>query len=89
LIRFDLAGSSLSGCDFGLIERSASRKAAKERPPRFIFAPNPAETVGENICYIRPLATIEPTAIVCGLPVNTQFGYRDIQGLHNMQEFKN
>ena len=31
--------------------------------------------------YIRPLATIEPTAIYCGLPVNTQFGFPQISEL--------
>ena len=31
--------------------------------------------------YVRPLATIEPTAIRYGLPVNTQYGYSDIAGL--------
>ncbi len=34
--------------------------------------------------YVRPLATIEPTAIRCGLPVNTQFGYREIKGLEDL-----
>lgn len=45
--------------------------------PDFIFAPDPAEQFGwkgENHSYVRPLATIEPTAIYAGLPVNTQFG---------------
>ena len=53
--------------------------------PQFIFAPNPAETIGSKdgtqSCYVRPLATIEPTAIQCGLPINAQFGYRDINAL--------
>ena len=31
--------------------------------------------------YIRPLATIEPTAIRLGLPVRTDFRYKDIAGL--------
>ena len=30
--------------------------------------------------------TIEPTAIRCGLPVNTQFGYREIKGLEDELE---
>jgi hypothetical protein len=52
--------------------------------PQFIFAPNPTQKVdGNKYNYVRPLATIEPTAIRCGLPVNTQFGYREIQGLEN------
>jgi hypothetical protein len=51
--------------------------------PQFIFAPNPTEKVdqGKKYNYVRPLATIEPTAIRCGLPVNTQFGFTQIKGL--------
>ena len=56
---------------------------AKYGQPNFIFAPNPSEKLdgmrGYN--YIRPLMTIEPTAIRCGLPVNTKYGYLDIGGL--------
>lgn len=33
--------------------------------------------------YVRPLATIEPTAIELGLPVNTQLGFRDIAALQS------
>lgn len=52
--------------------------------PQFIFAPNPSEKVdGAKYYYIRPLATIEPTAIRCGLPINTEFGYLEIEGLEN------
>ena len=56
--------------------------------PQFVFAPNPAQkadtkTDPTGYYYIRPLATIEPTAIRCGLPVNTQFGFLDIQGLES------
>jgi len=51
--------------------------------PQFIFAPNPAEALGQDICYIRPLATIEPTAILCRLPIDTQFGFKDIQALES------
>jgi hypothetical protein len=52
--------------------------------PQFIFAPNPSEKVdGARYFYIRPIATIEPTAIRCGLPVNTEFGYLEIEGLEN------
>jgi hypothetical protein len=52
-----------------------------------IFAPNPASRVRENsfstrsYSYVRPLATIEPTAIQLGLPVNTQLSFADIAGL--------
>ena len=52
--------------------------------PAAIFAPNPGiqkEDRGTPYNYIRPLATIEPTAIALELPVNTQFGLEDIDGL--------
>lgn len=51
--------------------------------PQFFFAPNPTQKVDskEGYYYVRPLTTIEPTAIRCGLPVNTQFGFREIKGL--------
>lgn len=55
--------------------------------PQFIFAPDPArDLVGGHhgmpySDYVRPLATIEPTAIRCGLPVNTSFGFKEIAGL--------
>lgn len=52
--------------------------------PQFIFAPNPSRMVndkGSDYCYVRPLVTIEPTAIRCGLPVNTEYGYKEIGGL--------
>src|ERR1700722_7647635 len=50
--------------------------------PQFIFAPNPTQKVDGNpgYYYVRPLATIEPTAIRCGLPVNTKYGYEEIKG---------
>ena len=56
--------------------------------PQFVFAPNPTQKVDSrngspDYYYVRPLMTIEPTAIRCGLPVNTQFGYREIKGLEN------
>ena len=57
---------------------------AKYAAPQFVFAPNPAQTISEgggDYAYVRPLATIEPTAIYCGLPVNTQFGFGDITNL--------
>lgn len=52
--------------------------------PDAIFAPNPAalkNDQGRMYSYIRPLATIEPTAIRLGMPVNTQYGFQDISGL--------
>ena len=52
--------------------------------PTAIFAPNPAvkkDDNGVSYDYVRPLATIEPTAITFSLPVNTDIGYEDTQGL--------
>jgi hypothetical protein len=45
--------------------------------PDFIFAPNPSDQksdAGVAYDYVRPLATIEPTAITFSLPVNTNLG---------------
>jgi hypothetical protein len=58
---------------------------AKYGKPQFVFAPNPTQKVDGNggYYYVRPLVTIEPTAIRCGLPVNTQFGYKEIKGLES------
>ena len=51
----------------------------------YIFAPDPEGKVTEGglrqFDYVRPLATIEPTAIRLGLPVQTDFRYKDIAGL--------
>src|SRR5580692_4946703 len=55
--------------------------------PDYIFAPassrmsNIVGGVGYN--YLRPLATIEPTAIELGMPVDTDFAYTDIDGLRS------
>ena len=52
--------------------------------PDFIFAPNPAqlkEDKGAIYSYNRPLATVEPTAITFGMPVDTRFGFKDIEEL--------
>ena len=52
--------------------------------PDAIFAPNPAvqkTDAGKAYDYVWPLATIEPTAIAFGLPVNTGFGLSDTSEL--------
>jgi len=52
--------------------------AAKFGKPDAIYAPNPSmrkRDEGVLYDYIRPLATIEPTAIQFGMPVNTAYGY--------------
>jgi hypothetical protein len=52
-----------------------------------IFSPSPAGQMREgavtrkSYSYVRPLATIEPTAIQLGLPVDTQLSFSDIGGL--------
>jgi hypothetical protein len=54
--------------------------------PEYLFAPNPLPKVNDqagSFYYVRPLATIEPTAIRLGLPVNAQYGYSDITGLQS------
>jgi hypothetical protein len=53
--------------------------------PDYLFAPAATRLTkigggaGDN--YLRPLATIEPTAIELGMPVNADFAYTDIDGL--------
>jgi hypothetical protein len=57
---------------------------AKFGKPDAIYAPNPgvkAKDKGVQYNYLRPLATIEPTAIRLGLPVNTEFGLTEIKPL--------
>jgi len=52
--------------------------------PDAIFAPDPAKEKmdgGVSYAYIRPLATVEPTAIRFGMPVDTRFGYGEIEKL--------
>ncbi len=52
--------------------------------PNVIYAPDPGDQVSDNgqlYSYVRPVATIEPTAILLGLPVNTQLGYQNISAL--------
>jgi hypothetical protein len=54
--------------------------------PEYIFASNPTTKVTDpagSFYYVRPLATIEPTAIRLGLPVNTRYGYSDIAALQS------
>jgi len=52
--------------------------------PSYMYAPNPAVKISDpagSFYYVRPLATIEPTAIRFGLSVNTNYGYTDVAGL--------
>ncbi|MGD0797122.1 MAG: histidine phosphatase family protein [Acidobacteriaceae bacterium] len=53
--------------------------------PDLIYAPNPSVQVTDHSAngysYVRPLATIEPTAIRLGMPVNAQIGFDQIDVL--------
>jgi hypothetical protein len=52
--------------------------------PDAIFVPDPDERINDGegrFDYVRPLATIEPTAISFGLPVNASIGVSDTEGL--------
>ncbi|MDB5325877.1 MAG: hypothetical protein JWM57_1446 [Phycisphaerales bacterium] len=63
---------------------------AKFGKPDYIFAPDPGLTkVHETkeskfyYYYVRPLMTIEPTAIALGMPVQTPFGFAQIDQLNS------
>lgn len=54
--------------------------------PDYIYAPNPSMQVNDGqakptYSYVRPLMTIEPTAIRLGMPVNAQIGFLEIDKL--------
>jgi hypothetical protein len=52
---------------------------AKYGRPAAVFAPDPAKKKddrGTKYDYVRPLATIEPTAIYFGLPVDASIGFK-------------
>jgi hypothetical protein len=54
--------------------------------PDYLFAPDPAQQnsdQGHPYYYIRPLATIEMTAIRLGMPVQTPCGYKEIDKLND------
>ncbi|HVE10997.1 MAG TPA: histidine phosphatase family protein [Paraburkholderia sp.] len=57
---------------------------AKYGRPDAIFAPDPSKQKndrGTKYDYVRPLATIEPTAIYFGLPVNASIGFKNADKL--------
>lgn len=77
------------GTEFGQLSCQGLNRAlalpnvlvGKYGKPDFIFAPDPAKKIekdGVEYSYARALATIEPTAIQLGLPVETRFGYKEI-----------
>lgn len=62
---------------------------AKFGRPAALFAPNPAkqkDDAGKAYDYIRPLATIEPSAIAFGLPVNVDYGFLEVDKLRTALE---
>src|SRR5208282_6311514 len=67
-------GNGLGQLDCRGLNRALALPAVLARlfgTPAAIFAPNPADQItdhGERYDYVRPLATIEPTAISFGLP---------------------
>jgi hypothetical protein len=57
--------------------------------PNAMFAPDPAQSKedhGRPYNYVRPLATIEPAAILFGLPVDASVGFADIGTLRHKLE---
>jgi hypothetical protein len=55
--------------------------------PSYLYAPDPGVKIPDpvgSVHYVRPLATIEPTAIRVGLGVNTSYGYNNIAGLRDI-----
>jgi hypothetical protein len=52
--------------------------------PNVIFAPDPAKSKDDSglpYNYVRPLATIEPTAIAFGMPVDASIGFANLEAL--------
>ena len=66
---------------------------ARYGPAQFVFAPattkkpvlkgTAGNAPGKTYSYVRPLMTIEPTAVRLGLPVETRFAYDEIGGLQS------
>jgi hypothetical protein len=60
---------------------------AKYGKPDYLYAPNPAVKINDpagSFFYVRPLATIEPTAVRTGVSINTGYGYTDIASLQQV-----
>lgn len=55
--------------------------------PAYLYAPNPEGKIPDSTgsyYYVRPLATLEPTAIRAGRSVNTHYAYTDISSLESL-----
>lgn len=61
---------------------------SKYGKPNYIFAPDTHVKVNEDsthsYSYVRPLATIEPTAIQLSMPVETPYGYTDYKAMTSL-----
>ena len=60
---------------------------AKFGKPSWAYAPDPTVKLSESagsFFYVRPLATLEPSAIRAGLSVNTGYGYNNVSGLRSV-----
>lgn len=60
---------------------------AKFGKPDLIIAPDPAQQKmdgGMSYDYVRPLATIEPTAIYFGMPINSGLGFDQADALSTL-----
>ncbi|HTI37790.1 MAG TPA: hypothetical protein VL484_09540 [Vicinamibacterales bacterium] len=55
--------------------------------PDFLYAPDPSVKISDptgSYYYVRPLTTIEPTAIRAQRSINTHYGYTDISSLESL-----
>jgi hypothetical protein len=53
----------------------------------YAYAPDPSVKISDpagSFYYVRPLATLEPSAIRAGISVNTHYGYNDLSGLQSV-----
>jgi hypothetical protein len=60
---------------------------AKYGTPDYLYAPNPAVKISDpagSFYYVRPLATIEPTAVRVGKSINARYGYNEIASLQTL-----
>ena len=55
--------------------------------PTHAYAPDPSAKIADpagSFYYVRPLATLEPSAIRAGISVNTSYGYNELSGLQSV-----
>jgi hypothetical protein len=55
--------------------------------PNYAYAPDPSVKIADpagSFYYVRPLATLEPSAIRAGISVNTNYGYNNLSGLQSV-----